>query len=183
MQDLSLHLLDIVQNSIRAHADKVHICIKEQPSQNKLIMCVQDNGHGMPKELTEHITDPFITTRTLRRVGLGIPLLKQNCESSEGGLEIISEPSKGTTVKATMGYFHIDRIPLGDVVSTIITLIQSNPRMEFIYIYQYEEDSFTFDTEEIKSILGDVEINNLDILAWIKTYIQENINNISEKQI
>ncbi len=179
MQDLSLHLLDIVQNSIRAQANKILIRIEEKPSKDELKMYVEDNGNGMSKEFAEHIIDPFVTSRTLRRVGLGIPLLKQNCESSDGKLEIISEPNKGTIIKAIMKYHHIDRVPLGDLVSTMVILIQSNPQIEFNYTYQYEEDSFIFKTEEIKNILKDVSIDNLEVLAWIREYISDNMENIT----
>ncbi len=179
MQDLSLHLLDIVQNSIRAQANKISICIEERPSKDELKMYVEDNGNGMSKEFAEHIVDPFVTSRTLRRVGLGIPLLKQNCESCDGKLEIISEPNKGTIINATMRYHHIDRVPLGDIVSTLVILIQSNPQIEFIYTYQYEEECFIFKTEEIKNILKDVSIDNLEVLAWIREYISENIQSIT----
>lgn len=178
MQDLSLHILDIAQNSIRAHADEIHICIEEMPSKNQLVLSIEDNGSGMPKQLAKQITDPFVTTRTLRRVGLGIPLLKQNCENSEGELSIDSEQGKGTIIKATMAYRHIDRVPLGDVVSTLIILIQSNPKINFIYNYQYEEKSFAFETAEVKKILGDVAIDNLDVLAWLKEYLEENMNSV-----
>lgn len=180
MQDLSLHILDIAQNSIRAHADEIHICIEEMPSKNQLVLSIEDNGSGMPKQLAKQITDPFVTTRTLRRVGLGIPLLKQNCENSEGELSIDSEQGKGTIIKATMAYRHIDRVPLGDVVSTLITLIQSNPKINFIYNYQYEEKSFAFETTEVKKILGDVAIDNLDVLAWLKEYLEENMNSVKK---
>ena len=180
MQDLSLHILDIVQNSIRAHANEIHICIEEMPSINQLILSIEDNGSGMPKQLAKQITDPFVTTRTLRRVGLGIPLLKQNCENSEGELSIDSEQGKGTIVKATMAYQHIDRVPLGDVVSTLITLIQGNPKINFIYNYQYEEKSFVFETAEVKKILGNVAIDNLDILAWLKEYLEQNMKSVKK---
>ncbi len=176
MQDLSLHILDIVQNSIRAHAHEIHIHIEEMPNKNQLVLTIQDNGDGMPKEFAKQIVDPFVTTRTLRRVGLGIPLLKQNCDNSQGELSISSELGKGTIIKASMAYSHIDRIPLGDVVSTIITLIQGNPNIDYIYKYQYEEKSFTFETQEVKKILKDVTIDNLDVLAWLKDYLEENMN-------
>lgn len=178
MQDLSLHILDIVQNSIRAHAKQITVQIQEIPSENELILTIEDNGDGMPRELVNQIIDPFITTRTLRRIGLGIPLLKQSCDISQGKLHISSEMKKGTLIKASMAYNHIDRIPLGDVVSTMITLIQGNPLIDFTCDYQYEGKRFIFKTQEVKTILEDVGIDNLEVLAWLKNYLKENINNI-----
>lgn len=175
MEDLSLHILDVVQNSIRAHAHEIMIQVQELPSQNQLVLEIEDDGVGMPEEFVKQIIDPFVTTRTLRRIGLGIPLLKQSCDNSQGELSITSEVGKGTLIKASMAYNHIDRIPLGDVVSTIITLIQGNPTIDFVYNYQYEEKSFIFKTQEVKGILGDVAINNLDVLAWVRDYLEENI--------
>lgn len=180
VQDLSLHILDIVQNSIRAHAQQIMVHIQEIPSNNQLMLVIEDNGEGMSEELVKQIIDPFVTTRTLRRVGLGIPLLKQSCDMSEGELYISSTVGEGTLIRASMAYNHIDRIPLGDIVSTMITLIQGNPWIDFIYDYQYEENRFVFKTSEIRDILQDVGINNLEILAWLKKYFKENIDYIKE---
>lgn len=176
MQDLSLHILDVVQNSIRAHAKQIIIQIQEIPSKNQLILMIEDNGDGMSRELVSQIVDPFVTTRTLRRVGLGIPLLKQSCDISQGELHISSTIGEGTLIKARMAYNHIDRIPLGDMVSTMIILIQANPLIDFIYEHQYEEKKFVFKTQEVKAILEDIPIDHLEVLVWLKSYLKENIN-------
>lgn len=178
MQDLSLHVLDIVENSIRAKASLIKINIMEAVTDNKLTMSIEDNGKGMEKAFLQQVTDPFITTRTTRRIGLGLSLLKQNCELSGGELKIVSKLGKGTKVIATMVYDHIDRLPLGDMASSFGVLIQANPHVDFIYTHQYEKKQFTLNTLEVKETLQGVPINELEIIQWIKEYITLNLQEI-----
>lgn len=174
MREIALHILDIMQNSIRAKATCIELKIEEIPSRNQLIICIKDNGKGMPESMRETVRDPFTTTRTLRKVGLGIPLLNQLCEECEGELIIASEERKGTELRAMMQYDHIDRLPLGDVASTMYSLIMARPDRHYIYEHCYEEESFRFDTEEILEMLEGVPINQADILLWIKEYLTQN---------
>ena len=178
MKELSLHILDIMQNSVRAQATCIQLEIKEIPSVNQLIICIEDNGCGMSKEIKEQVVSPFATTRTLRKVGLGIPLLHQLCEECSGSLQVISEQGKGTTLTAQMMYDHIDRLPLGDVGSSLYSLIMAKPDIRYIYNHSYEQKDFSLDTEEIKTLLEGVPINEPSILIWIKNYISENINKL-----
>lgn len=180
MQDLSLHLLDIVENSIRAKASLVQIEVNEAVSKDLLTLIIKDNGKGMNASLLKTVTDPFTTTRTTRKIGLGIPLLKQNCLLSGGTLEIKSKVNQGTTVMATMQYHHIDRLPLGDMASSMSVLIQANPEVDFIYKHQYEEKEFIMSTLEIKKTLQEIPINQLEVIEWVRQYISENIQDIRQ---
>ena len=180
MQDLSLHILDIAQNCVRAKASEVTIELEEYPSKNQLTLRIVDNGCGMPIELASEVTNPFVTTRTLRKVGLGLPLLRQNCELCDGKLEIESVVGEGTTVTAIMAYNHIDRVPLGDIASTLITLIQGAPKINFVYLHSFEQNTFRFCTAETQTMLEDVSIQNLEILNWLKMYLNEQIDAIRD---
>lgn len=178
MQDLSLHLLDIAENSVRAQAKKITIELDEKVSDNILCLKISDNGKGMTQQMVQNVVDPFVTTRTTRRVGLGISLLSQNCINASGSLAINSIPGEGTTVQAVMQYDHIDRLPLGDIASSLIILIQGNPHINFIYKHIYETKIFLFDTLEIKKLLGEVTIDTPEIIQWLKKYIRENIDDL-----
>lgn len=181
MRDLSLHILDIAQNSLRADASFLILRVEELPTQNKLCVMIKDNGKGMPKEMLKTLTDPFTTTRTLRKVGLGIPLLAQLCHECEGGLKIDSELGKGTTLWAELRYDHIDRLPLGNIAETFTTLIMGKPCIRYRYEHLYEDRFFEVDTFEVKQLLEGVPIENLEVLAWLKNYIDNNIAVLKEK--
>ena len=149
MKDLSLHILDIVENSIEANASKIRIKINEDIKKDLLIIEIKDNGKGMDEETLKTVTDPFYTTRTTRRVGLGLSLLVQATKESNGNFEIKSKINKGTEIKATFQYSHIDRKPLGDINSTLTTLMIAHPEINFIYEYQNAENKYCLDTSEI----------------------------------
>ncbi|MGL4738647.1 MAG: ATP-binding protein [Cellulosilyticaceae bacterium] len=178
MQELALHLLDIVQNSIRAGASHIRIRVEEKITLNEMILCVEDNGSGIDEEIKPHLTNPFTTTRTLRKVGLGLPFLEQMCRETEGNLRIESKKGEGTTVTATMTYQHIDRLPLGAVEKTIGMLILGRPDIRYTYQHIYEETCFECDTDALKAVLGDVPINDLEIIAWIESFIREGIESL-----
>lgn len=178
MQDLSLHLLDIAENSVRAQAKKIIIELDEKVYNNTLCLKISDSGKGMTQQMVQNVVDPFVTTRTTRRVGLGIPLLNQNCINANGSLTINSILGEGTIIKAMMQYDHIDRLPLGDIASSLVILIQGNPHINFIYKHSYENKVFLFDTLEIKKLLGEVMIDTPEIIQWLKKYIRENIDDL-----
>jgi len=136
MEDLSLHILDIVENSLAASASRVEIVINEDTEKDLLSLEIRDNGTGMDPETKRKALDPFFTTKKARRVGLGLPLLAQAARDSEGEFEIQSEPGKGTVVKATFKLSHPDRKPLGDIVSTLETLLTTNPELELRFEYR-----------------------------------------------
>jgi K+-sensing histidine kinase KdpD len=150
MEDLSLHILDIVENSIRAHAKKIEIKIIEEQKKDLLTIEIIDDGKGMDKKTLKNVLDPFFTTKNTRRVGLGLSLLAQSAEESGGSIKIESKPGQGTKVKAVFGYSHIDRKPLGDVNKSLKVLIAANPDINFIYEYQKDNANYYLDTKGIK---------------------------------
>ena len=132
MEDLSLHILDIVENSIGAKASRVKIKVDEDTQKDLLMIEIEDNGRGMDGETVKKVLDPFFTTRTTRRVGLGLPLLDQATRESGGDIEIESKVGRGTRVRASFGYSHIDRKPMGDIGATLTILIAGNPEVDFV---------------------------------------------------
>ena len=175
MQDLAMHLLDIVYNSIRAKASLIKIFFKDSTLSNEIIMRVEDNGTGMNEETVEKVQNPFYTTRTTRDVGLGIPLLKIGALSCNGSFRLESKENVGTLIEATYQKDHLDTPPVGDLAETLVILIQANENIE--YEFHYEEDKLVFDlnTVEIKEILDGVSIVEPDIIIWLKSYIKEGI--------
>jgi K+-sensing histidine kinase KdpD len=150
LEDLSLHILDIAENSIAANASRIEIKVIEDVKNDSLTIEITDNGKGMDEETVKHVLDPFFTTRTTRRVGLGLPFLAQAARESGGDIEIKSSPGRGTKVKATFQYSHIDRKPLGDLEGTLTTLIAGNPRIDFVYEHQKGKKRIHLDTRELK---------------------------------
>jgi anti-sigma regulatory factor (Ser/Thr protein kinase) len=175
MKELSLHILDIVQNSIKAGATLIEIIVNEDVIGNKLSIKVKDNGKGMDKETVKKVIDPFFTTRTVRNVGLGIPLLKNAAERCNGKLTIESEVNKGTILLCEFDYDHIDRAPLGRMEDTILTLFNDSEKFDIEYSHMYNGKTFVIDSREIKKMLDGVSLDNPDVLLWLKEYIYENI--------
>lgn len=180
MKELSLNILDIVQNSVRAKATEVEVIINEKISNNILEIIIRDNGKGMPKDLVEQIKDPFATTRTTRKVGLGIPLLLESCERCEGKLDIDSSEGVGTTIRAVFQHDHIDLAPMGDIVNTMTMLILSSPEIRYIFTYSINDNAFSMDTKEIEEILEGVPINDLNVIKWLEEYLKENIEALNQ---
>ncbi len=179
MRELSLHILDIIENSRRAEADLIKITIKEKIEENLLKIMIEDNGSGIAQNKLKEIADPFITSRTTRDVGLGLSLFKAAAESCAGDFKIDSEINKGTEVEAEFQYDHIDRAPLGDMTTTISNFIAANgDKVDIVYRHQYQEKSFKFDSREIKAELDDLSIQSRQVTAWIREYIEENLAEI-----
>jgi len=178
MVEISLHILDVVQNSIKAEARDIEIYVEENIKENYLKVSVKDNGCGMDEEFLKKVTDPFVTKRTTRKVGLGLSLLKANAEITGGSMEITSKLNEGTFVCATFGYDSIDRQPLGDMAFTMVTLISCNPDIDFVYKHIIDGKTFEFSTVVIKETLGDVFIGEQNVLNWINEYIVEGLNEI-----
>lgn len=176
MEDLSLHILDIVENSITAGAKKIQIKIIEDIKKNLLLIEINDNGKGMDEEMLKNAYDPFFTTRTTRRVGLGIPLIAQAARESMGDINITTEKGKGTTITAIFRHNHIDRKPLGDIGKTLIVLITSNPDIDFIFEHKKNDCAYFLDTAEIKKELGDIPINTPQAIKIIKDDISKWLN-------
>jgi hypothetical protein len=175
---LSLNILDIVQNSIRAKASEILIEICESVLNDNYSITVKDNGVGIAAEILEKVTDPFITTRTTRKMGLGLPLLKYHAEMTGGKLEIRSVEKSGTEVVAIFSYKHFDRQPLGDIVGVIVILIAANPQIDFTYRHITEKGKYEFSTAETKQYLGINSLNNRDLLDDLGCMIGENLKEI-----
>lgn len=174
MPEISLNVLDVAENSIRAEASLVEILVTIDLEENMLKVQIIDDGKGMTKEQMAKVTDPFFTTRTTRKVGLGIPFFKLAAEATGGSFQIESEVGKGTKVTTIFKLDHIDRMPLGDINSTIHTLVVYNPQTDFLYRYTYGQESFELDTRQIKEILGGVPLDAPEVSAYIKEYLDEN---------
>ncbi len=174
MKDISMHVLDIASNCVRAKSKNVLIRLEENIKENKLIFYIEDDGCGIEKDFLADIKNPFTTSRTLRKVGLGIPLLNDNCVLTGGSLDIESKVGVGTKLRAVMGYDNIDRPPLGDMAMTISSIISSNEDIDIKYEYIYNDESFSVSTSELKAILGDVSLKEVEIVKWLRDYISEN---------
>lgn len=178
MKDLSMHIMDIIQNSIVANATEIQIDIVENIVDDLLEIVIKDNGKGMNAEMVKQVTDPYCTSRTTRKVGLGIPLLKQMAELTGGSLIIQSEVNKGTMLDARFAHSSIDRQPLGDIAGTIVLTASAHPEINFIYTHVINNQSYCFDTREVKEILGDVPISNPEIIRYLREMIKENLKEI-----
>ena len=151
------------------------INIEENTKNNVYTLTIEDNGKGMSKEMLNKVIDPFFTSRTTRKVGLGIPLLKQKAELAGGAFYIESEEGKGTILKASFIYNNIDRPALGDVAGVLVLTAASNEDSRFVYQHYTEEGEFIFDTDEVKEILDGVSFNNAKIIHYLKDMINENL--------
>ena len=180
MRELSLNVLDIAQNSISANAELIEIVLEESTEKNELLIGIYDNGKGMTKEQLEAVRDPFFTTRTTRKVGMGIPLFKMAAEMTGGHLSIESEVGVGTRVNALFRTDHLDFVPIGDMASTMVTLITMNEDRDFLYKRSLDKKGFTLDTRSLKEILGGVPFSEPSISAWLRDYINENTKQITE---
>lgn len=177
MKELSLNILDVAENSVKAGATLTQILIVEQG--DLLTLTFKDDGCGMSEEVVRAVIDPFYTTRTTRKVGLGVPLLKLAAEQTGGNLTVQSKTaeehpdSHGTEVTATFYKNHIDFTPLGDVISSITTLIQGHPDTDFLFSHKTENGEVMLDTRELRQVLGDVPLDTYDVIKWIEDYLKE----------
>jgi len=180
MNELSLNILDIAQNSIAADATLIEVDVEEDSSADCITIRVKDNGKGMSEDFLRTVEDPFITTRTTRKIGLGISFLKEAAEITGGEVTINSKLGVGTTITATFVMSHIDRQPIGNLTETIITLVTLNTGIDFIIRYKANENEFVFSTQEVKELLGDdASLNSPAIVVFLTEYVSEHINNLS----
>ncbi len=175
MRELSLHLLDIAENSIAAGATVIRIFVEEDTVQDRLKLLVEDNGKGMDPELLASVTDPFVTSRTTRKVGLGIPLLKEAAEACNGSLQIWSEVGKGTRIKIEFQRSHIDRMPLGNLADTYRILVVSEPGIDWMLEYRQDEYEFTYDQKQVRDSLGDIPFTDPLVLSFIRSTMEEGL--------
>ena len=183
MRELSLNVLDIAQNSIAAGASLTEILVKINTAESTLLIGIYDNGKGMSEEQVKSVIDPFFTTRTTRKVGLGVPLFKMEAEMTGGSFTIDSTLGVGTSLTATFMTNHVDMIPLGEIGAVMHLLITCNPEIDFLYIREKvnamgEEKVLTLDTREFRAQLGDIPFSEPDVSEWIKEYIAEMENEL-----
>ena len=180
MKELSLNILDVAKNSVTANAKNVYISLVTD-SDGWLTLTIKDDGCGMDEQTVKSVIDPFYTTRKTRSVGLGIPLLKLACEQTGGSLSITSstdENTHGTTLRAIFFKNHIDFTPLGDVTSTIVTLIQGHPDTDFLFCHTTEKGEVAIDTRDIRAVLEDVPLDTYEVICWIRSSIEEQYDEI-----
>jgi signal transduction histidine kinase len=178
MTELSLNILDIVQNSLRAEASEVTIEITESAADDLFSITVSDNGCGIPGGILETVTDPFTTTRTTRKTGLGLPLLRHHAVLTGGEVQVSSSAGKGTVVMANFGRSHVDRQPLGDIAGVMIILISANPDLDFLYSHQTDSGKYVFSTVETRKILETDRIDDYALLQDLRMMIKESIQAI-----
>jgi anti-sigma regulatory factor (Ser/Thr protein kinase) len=175
MQDLSLHILDIAENSIDAQAKTIRILLRENSQDDLLTLEIIDDGKGMDKESLRKALDPFYTTKKTRRFGFGLSLISEAARMANGTFSVDSDPGKGTHIKAVFQASHIDTKPFGDIPQTLITLIMGHPEIEFIYTHRVDASEYSLDTQEIKAQLNGMPINSPEVLNLIKKDIREGI--------
>jgi hypothetical protein len=181
MLELALHLLDIAENSTRALAKTVVLKVREDTGTDRLTLDIEDDGQGMDSEALTKALDPFYTTKTVRRVGLGLPMLAQAAERTGGKLMLESAPGKGTRLVATFGLRHLDRQPLGDVAGSLVALIAGNPDVHFFYVHEHNDRVYSLDTDDLKKELGDVPINHVEVLRYIREDVREGLKEINSE--
>lgn len=179
MEDLSLHILDVAENGIRAGADLIEITVEENVESDRLAVTIRDNGRGMEPEFLAKVLDPFTTTRTTRKVGLGLSLFQQSAQEADGDLSIESTPGVGTTVRAVMSHGHIDRKPMGDMAATVTTLIEGNPHVDFVYTHRKNEREYILDTREIRLELEEIPLNNPQVVNLIRDNVLAGLNEVA----
>ncbi|MBN2125378.1 MAG: ATP-binding protein [Deltaproteobacteria bacterium] len=178
MRELSLHILDIMENSLNAGATRIDLSIEENRRENRLRITIGDNGPGIAGEVLDRVLDPFFTTRTTRRVGLGLSLFREASRRCGGRFRISSEPQKGTEVEATFQMDHIDLAPLGDMAGTLTGLILGNPEVDLVYRHETNGGSFHLDTREIREELEEVPIQHPEVLRALTDLIRRSLSEI-----
>ena len=183
MRELALHILDIAENSISAGASQVEISVIRNTRDDQLRISVRDNGKGMGEEMLTSVINPFVTSRTTRKVGLGIPLLKQAAEACNGGLTVDSHPGKGTEITATFQDNHIDRMPLGDLADTFLSLLIGTPEVNWVLHYQADDQVFHFDDREVKAAIEGMSLTDYRVIEYLTTTIKDGVTGINNIEL
>lgn len=178
MRELSLHIMDVIENGIAAGASLITLKISEEHKENLLRITIIDDGRGIPEELMDKVTDPFYTTRTTRRVGLGLSLFREASRRCNGEFHVESKVGKGTEVEATFQLDHIDMAPLGDMAGTITCLIMGNPEVDFIYRHIVDDRSFEIDTRLIREELEEVPLNSPEVIRYLSDTIGQSLREV-----
>jgi hypothetical protein len=184
MREIALHLLDIAHNSVAAQSRAISVQVIEDLFHDRMIVSVHDDGNGMDAETVQQVQDPFYTTRTTRSVGLGIPLLKLAAEAAGGHLRLQSQPGKGTRMEAELRYSHIDRMPLGDLPATYLSLLVAHPQIEWTFLYRViDQDQrsrdFRFESAALRRELGDISLTEPEVLAYLRNLFEEGIRSVA----
>ena len=180
MKEIALHILDIAENSVAAGAKTVEITVEENRPDNKIRVSIKDDGTGLDERKLARIADPFVTNRTTRVAGLGIPFLKAAAEECNGGLCVTSKPGEGTCLEVEFQRDHIDRMPLGDLAGTVLTLIVGSPDIRWLFHYRVDGQAFVFDDEPIKQELGDIPLTDPLILRFIRETLQDGVRHVQQ---
>ncbi len=180
MPEISLNILDVTENSIRAGAGLIEIEVAADTGQDRLEITIKDDGCGMDEEQVKRVIDPFYTTRTTRKVGLGIPFFKQAAEDTGGSFAIASRKGEGTRVKAVFGLSHIDRMPMGDINSTIYTLVAFHEEIDFRYRYAWDEKEFILDTRQMRGMLDGLSFQDPEVSDFIREFLEENTAEVND---
>ena len=184
MKEIALHLLDIAENSVAAESKTISVHVHEDLLHDRLSACVIDDGRGMDAATLQQVQDPFYTTRTTRKVGLGIPLLKLAAEMADGSFSLQSELGNGTWVEAEFRHSHLDRMPLGDLSATFLTLLISHPQIDWTFLYRVTDNNgqsrdFLFESAELKSELGDFSLTEPEVLTFLRNIFEEAIEEVA----
>ncbi len=178
MRELALHIMDLAENGLNAGATLIALSVDEDRLANRLTITIRDNGRGIPEKLVNEALSPFFTTRTTRRVGLGLSLFREASRRCEGSFELKSEEGTGTEVSATFRLDHIDLAPLGDMGSTLSCLIMGNPGVDFLYRHRVDDRTFQLDTRQVKAELEGVDINEPQVVQYIGALINESVSEL-----
>lgn len=180
MEDFSLHILDVAENGIGAGANLITIIVREDVEADKLTIIVEDNGKGMEPEFLARVLDPFVTTRTTRKVGLGLSLFQQSAQEATGDLVVQSTPGVGTKVTAVMSHKHIDRKPMGNMVETMLTLIEGNPLCDFVYAHNKDGNEYVLDTRDLRAELEEIPINHPEVIGLLRRDLAAGLQEVQQ---
>ncbi len=184
MREICLHLLDLAENSVSAGARTITIAVSEDLAADLLQVSLADDGRGMTPAVMAQVTDPFYTSRTTRKVGLGIPLLKEAAEACRGRLEIVSQPGEGTAITAVFQHSHIDRMPLGDLASTLLNLLTAHPEIHWIFFYSRQQPGeaepyrFDFDDAPLKEVLDGLSLTHPHVLTYLRETLEAGLQGV-----
>lgn len=178
MKSIALHILDLVENSTRANAQKVVVSIREDPDKDHYLLIIEDDGNGMNEAVVQQATDPFYTSRSTRKVGMGLPLIQMNAERTGGSFSLHSVPGTGTRLEAHFIFSHPDRLPLGEIGDVLVLLATGHPGLRLLYEHQTPTGFYRFDTEEIRAIVGNMEDCNQEIRKFLREMVSENLKEI-----
>jgi signal transduction histidine kinase len=173
MEDLSLHILDVAENSITAGAHTISIVLTEDSGQDLLTIEIADDGKGMSSDIVEKVVDPFYTSRTTRKVGMGLALFREAATIANGSMDVQSIPDTGTTVRAMFQLSHIDRKPIGNMVETIASLLCFSTEVDVHYVHIREGNKVIFDSKELRDELGSIPLNSVKGINVIRGYLSQ----------